>query len=68
MSISTGTCQATTLWIRDVEKDLNNVTTPQPTPAKDNLTNNTPKQKSMMKSLDKQKSRNIARYRAMLEN
>ena len=55
--------------IRDVEKDLNNVTTPQPTPAKDNLTNNTPKQKTVIKSLNKNANRqNINKYISIVDN
>ena len=55
--------------IRDVEKDLNNVTTPQPTPAKDNLTNNTQKQKTVIKSLNKNANRqNINKYISIVDN
>ncbi len=54
--------------LRDVEKEINKDTTPQPTPAKDNLTNSTPKQKTIVKYTDKQRARNIERYYALFDN
>ena len=56
--------------IRDVQDDINlENTLPQQTPAGDNLSGNAPKQKTVIKSLNKNANyRNINKYLSMVDN